>query len=150
MKAGTQQGFCTAAMLLRIIPGRDFRRFAIWLLIVPEIFGSPLLMGSFCLTRLSPRYSVINPTAKSPEIRIAWATMIFNSSTVIERTGCGSPPQGAALLDASKSPVFRYKSYSKIPGDKNSLGNNDIQFIHRDRKNRMWLATSGGGFARRV
>ncbi len=36
--------------------------------------------------------------------------------------------------------------YQKIPGDKNSLGNNDIQFVFRDSKNRMWLATSGGGF----
>jgi signal transduction histidine kinase/ligand-binding sensor domain-containing protein/DNA-binding response OmpR family regulator len=37
-------------------------------------------------------------------------------------------------------------TYKKIPGDKNSLGNNDIQFVFRDSKNRMWLATSGGGF----
>ncbi|MFL5745072.1 MAG: two-component regulator propeller domain-containing protein [Niastella sp.] len=36
--------------------------------------------------------------------------------------------------------------YRKVPGDKNSLGNNDIQFVFRDSKNRMWLATSGGGF----
>jgi signal transduction histidine kinase/ligand-binding sensor domain-containing protein/DNA-binding response OmpR family regulator len=36
--------------------------------------------------------------------------------------------------------------YQKIPGDKNSLGNNDIQFVFRDSKNKMWLATSGGGF----
>jgi signal transduction histidine kinase/DNA-binding response OmpR family regulator len=39
------------------------------------------------------------------------------------------------------------KTYSKIPGDKESLGNNDIQFIYRDSKNRMWLGTSGGGFS---
>jgi signal transduction histidine kinase/ligand-binding sensor domain-containing protein/AraC-like DNA-binding protein/AmiR/NasT family two-component response regulator len=38
--------------------------------------------------------------------------------------------------------------YKKIPGDKNSLGNNDIQFVFRDSKNRMWLATSGGGFCK--
>jgi signal transduction histidine kinase/ligand-binding sensor domain-containing protein/DNA-binding response OmpR family regulator len=35
--------------------------------------------------------------------------------------------------------------YQKIPGNKNSLGNNDIQFILCDSKKRMWLATSGGG-----
>ncbi|RZL69426.1 MAG: hypothetical protein EOO93_01625, partial [Pedobacter sp.] len=38
-----------------------------------------------------------------------------------------------------------YSSYSKIPGAKNSLGNNDIQFIFRDHRNIMWLCTSGGG-----
>ncbi|MCD0487640.1 response regulator [Pedobacter sp. MC2016-14] len=38
-----------------------------------------------------------------------------------------------------------YAAYSKIPGSKHSLGDNDVQFVFRDRKNRMWLATSGGG-----
>jgi signal transduction histidine kinase/ligand-binding sensor domain-containing protein/DNA-binding response OmpR family regulator len=47
----------------------------------------------------------------------------------------------------NQQPVFQYKTYSKIPGDKESLGNNDIQFIYRDAKNRMWLATSGSGFS---
>lgn len=37
-------------------------------------------------------------------------------------------------------------TYSKIPGDPESLGNNDIQFIYCDAKNRIWLSTSGGGF----
>lgn len=46
-----------------------------------------------------------------------------------------------------QSPVFQYKTYSKTPGERESLGNNDIQFIYRDSKNRMWLATSGGGFS---
>ncbi len=40
----------------------------------------------------------------------------------------------------------RCSTYSKIPGDPESLGNNDVQFILRDAQNRMWLATSGGGF----
>ncbi|MBW4891874.1 response regulator [Mucilaginibacter sp. HMF5004] len=40
---------------------------------------------------------------------------------------------------------IRYARYNKIPDDKQSLGNNDIQFIYRDTKNRMWLSTSGGG-----
>jgi signal transduction histidine kinase/ligand-binding sensor domain-containing protein/CheY-like chemotaxis protein/AraC-like DNA-binding protein len=57
---------------------------------------------------------------------------------------------GLLLLDANDrhSPVYRYKPYRKIPGDVQSLGNNDIQFIFRDSKNRMWLATSGGGFCK--
>ena len=45
---------------------------------------------------------------------------------------------------------YTYKAYSKIPGDKESLGNNDVQFIYRDSKGRMWLATSGGGFCQAI
>jgi signal transduction histidine kinase/ligand-binding sensor domain-containing protein/CheY-like chemotaxis protein/AraC-like DNA-binding protein len=57
---------------------------------------------------------------------------------------------GLLLLDADDrhSRIYRYKSYRKIPGDRQSLGNNDIQFIYRDSKKRMWLSTSGGGFCR--
>lgn len=57
---------------------------------------------------------------------------------------------GLLLLDADDrhSLVYRYTPYRKIPGDLQSLGNNDIQFIYRDLKNRMWLSTSGGGFCR--
>lgn len=44
-----------------------------------------------------------------------------------------------------KNDNYDFRSYSKIPGDRKSLGNNDIQYIYRDTKNRMWLATSGGG-----
>ena len=40
-----------------------------------------------------------------------------------------------------------FKTYNKIPGDSSSLGTNDIQFIFRDTKNTMWLATSGGGLS---
>jgi len=54
---------------------------------------------------------------------------------------------GLVVLNASNnhSSVYNFKTYSKIPGDKESLGNNDIQFVYRDSKNRMWLSTSGGG-----
>ncbi|MES2777362.1 MAG: two-component regulator propeller domain-containing protein [Bacteroidota bacterium] len=56
---------------------------------------------------------------------------------------------GLMVLDADdrRSPVYIYKTYSKNPGDPQSLGNNDIQFVYRDSKNRLWLATSGGGFS---
>ncbi|WP_394335010.1 two-component regulator propeller domain-containing protein [Niastella yeongjuensis] len=59
---------------------------------------------------------------------------------------------GLLVLDANEqhSPVYQYKTYSTIPGNPESLGNNDILFIYRDRKNRMWLATSGGGFCEAV
>ena len=35
--------------------------------------------------------------------------------------------------------------YRKIPGNGKSLGSNDIQYILRDSRNTMWIATSGGG-----
>jgi signal transduction histidine kinase/ligand-binding sensor domain-containing protein/DNA-binding response OmpR family regulator len=38
-----------------------------------------------------------------------------------------------------------YETYKKIPGNTQSLGNNDIQHIYRDSKKQMWLVTSGGG-----
>lgn len=47
--------------------------------------------------------------------------------------------------NGKKTDDYIFKSYGKIPGDKESLGNNDVQYIYRDTKNRMWLATAGGG-----
>lgn len=47
--------------------------------------------------------------------------------------------------DKGKPNDYTFKSYGKVAGDKNSLGNNDAQYIYRDSKNRMWIATSGGG-----
>lgn len=40
---------------------------------------------------------------------------------------------------------YLFRSFGKVAGDKTSLGNNDAQYIYRDSKNRMWVATSGGG-----
>jgi signal transduction histidine kinase/ligand-binding sensor domain-containing protein/CheY-like chemotaxis protein len=40
---------------------------------------------------------------------------------------------------------YRFTSYRKVPGDKTSLGNNSVQYIHRDRNDGMWLGTFGGG-----
>ncbi|MFL5745914.1 MAG: two-component regulator propeller domain-containing protein, partial [Niastella sp.] len=59
---------------------------------------------------------------------------------------------GLLVLDANEqhSPVYKYKTYSTIPGNRESLGNKDILFVYRDRKNRMWLATSGGGFCEAI
>jgi len=48
-------------------------------------------------------------------------------------------------VGSANVPGSQFAIYAKIPGVGNSLGNNDIQFIFRDRKNRMWLSTSGGG-----
>ncbi|MEI6950473.1 two-component regulator propeller domain-containing protein [Paraflavisolibacter sp. H34] len=54
---------------------------------------------------------------------------------------------GLLLADgqAGAEKQTRFVLYQKIPGDKESLGTNDLQFIHRDAKNRMWIATAGGG-----
>jgi signal transduction histidine kinase/ligand-binding sensor domain-containing protein/DNA-binding response OmpR family regulator len=59
---------------------------------------------------------------------------------------------GLLVLDANDqhSAVYTYKTYRTIPGDRESLGHNDILFVYRDRKNRMWLATSGGGFCEAI
>jgi len=42
----------------------------------------------------------------------------------------------------------KFAFYRKVPGDDKTLGTNDIQYILRDNRNTMWLATSGGGLAR--
>ncbi|QKJ30768.1 response regulator [Mucilaginibacter mali] len=54
------------------------------------------------------------------------------------------------LVGDINNPAGKFVAYSKIPGDKQSLGNNDIQFIYRDTKGQMWLATSGGGIDQAV
>lgn len=43
-----------------------------------------------------------------------------------------------------------FANYSKIPGAKSSLGNNDVQYVFRDSRNTMWLATSGGGLEKAI
>jgi signal transduction histidine kinase/DNA-binding response OmpR family regulator len=54
---------------------------------------------------------------------------------------------GLLIMEANDQQAgnYMYRSYTKVPGDPNSLGNNNIQFIYQDSKNRMWLSTSGGG-----
>lgn len=54
---------------------------------------------------------------------------------------------GLLVLDPDVAGInnARFKIFRKIPGDKNSLGNNSVQFIFRDSKDRMWISTSGGG-----
>lgn len=52
---------------------------------------------------------------------------------------------GLIIVNTSNTAKFTYAIYQKTPGDQSSLGNNDIQYIYRDSRNTMWLATSGGG-----
>ncbi|WP_025146527.1 hybrid sensor histidine kinase/response regulator transcription factor [Pedobacter jeongneungensis] len=51
-------------------------------------------------------------------------------------------------LARSGNTLMGYKCFTKVPGDSLSLGKNDIQYIFRDSKDVMWLATSGGGLNR--
>lgn len=41
--------------------------------------------------------------------------------------------------------TYRFYRYYKMPGDPVSLGNNDVQFIYRDKADAMWIGTFGGG-----
>ena len=52
---------------------------------------------------------------------------------------------GLLIINTSNLGRFTYAMYQKVPGNPHSLGINDIQFVYRDTRNRMWLATSGGG-----
>ncbi len=54
---------------------------------------------------------------------------------------------GLIIADITKArpKEVQFQLYRKKSGDKESLGNNDVQFVFRDAKNRMWVATSGGG-----
>ncbi len=40
---------------------------------------------------------------------------------------------------------YTYHKYSKIRGDRTSLGNNSVQYIYKDRSGQMWVGTFGGG-----
>jgi signal transduction histidine kinase/ligand-binding sensor domain-containing protein/DNA-binding response OmpR family regulator len=57
---------------------------------------------------------------------------------------------GLLIVNTSNPAKFTYAGYQKVPGDAHSLGNNDVQFVYRDSRNTMWLATSGGGLNQAV
>ncbi len=57
---------------------------------------------------------------------------------------------GLLVIDLNHGSPYRIFKYRKIPGDAQSLGNNDVQFIYRDAKNTMWLATAGGGLEQAI
>ncbi|MBS1664918.1 MAG: response regulator [Bacteroidetes bacterium] len=57
---------------------------------------------------------------------------------------------GLLVMEASsgnETGASRFMSYRKAPGDKESLGNNDVQFVFMDSHHSMWLLTAGGGLA---
>ncbi|TKB96247.1 hybrid sensor histidine kinase/response regulator transcription factor [Pedobacter cryophilus] len=47
--------------------------------------------------------------------------------------------------ESSKNGDYQFYRSSKIPGDINSLGNNDVQVIHKNLDGQMWIGTFGGG-----
>ena len=53
---------------------------------------------------------------------------------------------GLLVFDPTGKPEnYTFKSYKKELGNIRSLGGDDVQFIFRDSKNRMWVLTSAGG-----
>jgi len=52
--------------------------------------------------------------------------------------------------EADNDQTYHFVTYQKIPDQKESLGNNDVQYIYRDPKNVMWVATSGGGLNKAI
>lgn len=56
---------------------------------------------------------------------------------------------GLILFEPSEIPELTvFNLIRKIPGDRNSLGNNDVIHIFTDRKGNVWLCTFGGGLNR--
>ena len=56
---------------------------------------------------------------------------------------------GLLLFEPSDTPeVTIFNKVTKIPGDINSLGNNDVIHIFTDRQGDTWLSTFGGGLNR--
>ncbi len=56
---------------------------------------------------------------------------------------------GLLVFEPSDSPELTvFNIVTKVPGDRNSLGNNDIIHIFTDEKGNTWLSTFGGGLNR--
>lgn len=54
------------------------------------------------------------------------------------------------LVSSGQGNSLAFKTYAEVPGDESSLSNNDIQYIYRDGKNQIWVATSGGGINKAI
>lgn len=50
-----------------------------------------------------------------------------------------------AKKDRSIGDKDAFRVFKKIPGDRSSLGNNEVQFVFKDKGGSMWLGTFGGG-----
>ena len=56
---------------------------------------------------------------------------------------------GLIMFEPSDTPeLTAFNRITKIPGDMNSLGNNDVIYMFTDRQGETWLCTFGGGLNR--
>ena len=56
---------------------------------------------------------------------------------------------GLIMFTPNDNPeLTEFRLVQKVPGDRNSLGNNDIIHIFTDSKDNTWLCTFGGGLNR--
>ncbi len=62
------------------------------------------------------------------------------------KTMLASTTEGVMLFDPGQDPAsMDFTVLRKIPGDRHSLGNNDVVHMMRDMHGRVWLSTFGGG-----
>jgi len=56
---------------------------------------------------------------------------------------------GILRFDPNENPDhIKFVQTTKIPGDKHSLGNNDVQYLYTSSHNEVWVGTFGGGLNR--
>ncbi|WP_169311998.1 hybrid sensor histidine kinase/response regulator transcription factor [Pseudopedobacter saltans] len=56
---------------------------------------------------------------------------------------------GILRFNPNENPDYsKFRPTVKIPGDKNSLGNNDVQYLYQSSDNEVWAGTFGGGLNR--
>ena len=60
--------------------------------------------------------------------------------------------EGLLVIDPEMEDFFNadFKRYVKIPLDNTSLGDNDVQYVYRDRDDVMWVLTSSGGLNKAI
>jgi signal transduction histidine kinase/ligand-binding sensor domain-containing protein/DNA-binding response OmpR family regulator len=51
---------------------------------------------------------------------------------------------GLLIASTTETGMLAYTAYQKIPGDITGLSNNNVQYIYKDSKDRMWIATANG------
>ena len=54
----------------------------------------------------------------------------------------GTEGGGLSVLDTATG---KFTNYRNIPSDPNSLSDNVVRSVYKDRENRIWIATAGGG-----
>lgn len=52
--------------------------------------------------------------------------------------------------DLGSPDTYKFVVHKKEPGNINSLGGDDVQYIYRDSRNRMWVCTASGGLNRAI